>query len=150
MKQRVPRRAWNSHGGAGRRPRLLIEDDHPALAISDFSLYEEAGFDIAYCSGPGANAGDCPLLQGKDCAVLAGADAVLHGLDPGLGIAEAIQQKHPGITVVVEQYRHADGSLDAPPAGCVPVVYPCSVRGQVDAVRRALADSKAEAPGGGA
>jgi hypothetical protein len=149
MKQRVPRRAWNSHGGAGRRPRLLIEDDHPALAISDFSLYEEAGFDVAFCSGPGA-AGDCPLLHGKDCAVLAGADVVLHGLDPGLGIAAAVQRQHPDITVVVEQYRHADGSLDAPPAGCVPVVYPCSVRGQVDAVRRALADGTAQAPGGGA
>jgi hypothetical protein len=149
MKQRVPRRAWNSRGGAGRRPRLLIEDDHPALAISDFSMYQEAGFDIAYCSGPGADAGDCPLLQGKDCAALAGADAVLHGLDPGLGIAEEIRRQHPGITVVVEQYRHANGSLDTLPAGCVPVVYPCSVKGQVDAVRRAVADSKNKAPGGG-
>jgi hypothetical protein len=82
--------------------------------------------------------------------VLAGADAVLHGLDPGLGIAEEIRRQHPGITVVVEQYRHANGSLDTLPAGCVPVVYPCSVRGQVDAVRRALADSKAQAPDGGA
>jgi hypothetical protein len=43
MKQRVPRRAWRSAGRPGRRPRILIEDDHPALAISDFSLFEQAG-----------------------------------------------------------------------------------------------------------
>lgn len=145
MKQRVPRRAWNSGGGAGRRPRVLIEDDHPALAISDFSLCEEAGFDIAFCSGPGDAAQDCPLLRGEDCAVLAGADAVLHGLDPGLGIAAAIRRQHPGITVVIERPRRADGGLDEVPAGCVPLVYPCSVKGQVDALRRALADERAKA-----
>ncbi len=139
MNQRVPRRAWYSRGGAGRRPRVLIEDDHPSLAISDFSSFEKAGFDIAFCSGPGGTGQDCPLLRGQECGVLARADAVLHGLDQGLGLAAAIRQRHPGIAVVVEQPRHADGSTDAVPAGCLPLVYPCSVHGQVDALRRALA-----------
>lgn len=143
MKQRVPRRAWNAHGGAGRRPRVLIEDSHPALAISDFSVYEQAGFDVAFCSGPGASPQDCPLLRGQDCGVLAGADAVLHGLDPGLGIAAAIRHRHPGVAVVVEQARRADGSLGAVPEGCVPLGFPCSVAGQVDALRRALAARQA-------
>jgi hypothetical protein len=143
MKQRVPRRAWYSAGGAGRRPRVLIEDGHPALAISDFSRYEQAGFDIAVCSGPGASPQDCPLLRGQDCGVLAGADVVLHGLDPGLGIAGAIRRWHPGVAVVVERPRRADGSLEAVPEGCVPLAFPCSVAGQVDALRRALAARRA-------
>ena len=64
MRQRVPRRAWQSAAGAARRPRVLVEDDHPALAISDFSLFEEAGFDVAFCSGPGDEPDACPVLRG--------------------------------------------------------------------------------------
>jgi hypothetical protein len=119
MKQRVPSRGWYSPGRPGHRPRVLVEDDHPALAISDFSRFEQAGFDVAYCSGPGAAAGCCPVLRGQRCALVEGADAVLHGLDPGLGVAAAIRRRHPG-TAVIE-----------PPGAC-------SVPGQVAAVRQAL------------
>ena len=139
MKQRVPRRTWHSPRRAGRRPRILIEDDHPALAISDFSLFEQAGFDVAYCSGPGHDPTGCPLSRGRQCPVLAGADAVLHGLDPALGIAAAIHGQHPGMPVVVEQHRRADGSLQPIPEGCTPLAFPCSVKGQIDALWRALA-----------
>lgn len=145
MRQRVPRRAWDSSGGEGRRPRVLIEDGHPALAVSDFSVYEQAGFDVGFCSGPGASTCDCPLLRGEDCLAVAGADAVLHGLDPGLGIAAAIRRRYPDVAVVVEQPRREDGSLGAVPEGCVPLVYPCSVSGQVDALRQALAARPAKA-----
>ena len=148
MKQRVPRRAWYSRGRAGHRPRVLVEDDHSSLAISDFSAFQDAGFDIAFCSGPGCPPQDCPLLRGQACGVLAGADAVLHGLDPGLGIAAAIRRQRPGVAVVVEQNRRADGSLAAVPDGCVPLIFPCSVKGQVDALRRALA-TRRPLPSGG-
>jgi len=127
MKQRVPRRSWYSPSGAERRPRLLIEDDHPALEISDFAAFRDAGFDVAFCSGP---PGGCPLLRGADCEVLAGADVVLHGLDSGM--ADAIRWWHPEVPVVVK------GGTGIP-AGC-------SVKGQVEAVRRALQDAaRAEA-----
>ena len=53
MTQRFPRRTWSPHSGAGHRPRVLIEDDHPALAISDFSQFEQAGLSVGFCSGPG-------------------------------------------------------------------------------------------------
>lgn len=139
MRQRVPTRAWYSPGRPGRRPRVLVEDDHPALAISDFSLLQAAGFDVAYCSGPGDTPTDCPLVCGRHCDLLAGADAVLHGLDPELGIAAAIRRRHPGIPVVVKQRRRADGSVAAVPEGCAPLCYSCSVRGQIDALRQALA-----------
>ena len=143
MRQRVPNRAWYSPGRPGRRPRVLVEDHHPALAISDFSLLQAAGFDVAYCSGPGDAPGDCPLVRGQRCDLLAGADAVLHGLDPGLGIATAIRRRHPGIAVMAKQSRHADGSVEAVPEGCELLCSECSVKGQIDALRQALAGRNA-------
>lgn len=139
MRQRVPRRAWYSPAGAAHRPRVLVEDDHPALAISDFSLFQQAGFDVAFCSGPGRAASACPLLRGQECDVLASADAVLHGLDPRLGIVAATRRTHPDLAVVVEQRSCAGAGLEAVPDGCLPLVFPCSVHGQVQALRQALA-----------
>jgi len=147
MKQRIPRRTWSSPQPSGRHPRLLIEDGHPALAISDFSLFRDAGFDVAFCSGPGDEPGACPLLRGQRCPLVAEADVVLHGLDPALGIAAAIRRQHPELPVVVEQRRPEAGSAGAVPAGCMPLGYPCSVSGQVDAVARAVADARREASG---
>ena len=117
MKQRVPRRAWY-RGAAGHRPRVLIEDDHPALAISDFSRFERAGFDVAFCSGPIRDRAECPLLVGQDCQVAAAADVILHNLDPRSGVAEAIRERHPAIPLLV--------------------TGDSSVPGQIEAVRRAL------------
>jgi hypothetical protein len=135
MKQRVSRRTWYSPPSTGRRPRVLIEDSHPALEISDFAAFRDAGFDVAYCSGPAAGEaagpGSCPLLGGADCDLLAGADVVLHGLDPASGVAAGIRWWHPELPVVVK-------TDDAAPAGCTRIPACCSVRGQVEAVRRAL------------
>jgi hypothetical protein len=140
MKQRVPRRTWRSASAVTGRPRVLIEDDHEALALSDFSLFEQAGLDIAFCSGPGGEPRACPLQRGEPCALLARADAVLHGLDPALGIATQIRRQHPGLPVVAEQRGGPGGTLV--PEGCTPLPYPCSVKGQIDAVWRALADRR--------
>jgi hypothetical protein len=144
MQQRVPRRAWSAPHAAGHQRRLLIEDDRPALAISDFSLFHDAGFDVAFCSGPGTDPRACPLLLGQPCALVGGADVVLHELDPALGIAAAIRRDYPGLPVVIEQRGQADStdaSADAGPAGCVLLGYPCSVHGQIDALLRAAASS---------
>jgi hypothetical protein len=138
MKQRIPRRAWNSPAGAAHRPRVLIEDDRPALAISDFSLFQQAGFDIAFCSGPGPDETACPPLRGELCPALAGADAVLHGLDARLGVAGAIRSVRPGTPVIVRRRREPGGE-QAAPDGCVSLAPDCSVPGQIAAVRRALA-----------
>lgn len=143
MKQRIPR-TWSSPHPSGRRPRLLIEDGHPALAISDFSLFRDAGFDVAFCSGPGDEPGACPLLRGQQCPLVAGADVVLHGLDPAVGIATAIRRQRPDLPVVVEQPRPEGGGAGTVPAGCVPLGYPCSVSGQVDALLRAVANATRE------
>lgn len=130
MKQRVPPRSWYAPAGAKWRPHLLIEDDHPALAISDFAAFRDAGFDVAFCSGPDGRA--CPLLHGADCDVLAGADVVLRG--PGTGPVAAIRWWHPEVPVVVK----GEG---------IPAC--CSVKGQVEAVRRALQDAARNDAGDG-
>ena len=64
MKQRVPGRTWYS-AAERRRPRLLIEDDHPALEISDFAAFRDAGFDVAFCSGPGGSPGPTSCCRGS-------------------------------------------------------------------------------------
>jgi hypothetical protein len=142
MIQRIPRRTWRSPSADTGRPRVLIEDDHQALAISDFSLFEQAGLDIAFCSGPGEDPRACPLLCGEQCPVLARADAVLHGLDPALGIAAAIRRQNPGLPVVAEQRRRPGGDQPPVPEGCTPLPYSCSVKGQIDALWRVLADGR--------
>jgi hypothetical protein len=143
MEQRVPRRTWTSPGLTGRRPRLLVEDDRPALAISDFSLFRDAGLDVAFCSGPGDDPAACPLLSGQRCALVDRADVVLHGLSLGLGIATAIRRQRPELPVVVEQACRPDGTAEPVPAGCLPLPYPCSVRGQAAALLRAAAAARA-------
>jgi hypothetical protein len=139
MKQRIPRRSWLCAGPARDRPLILIEDDEPTLAISDFSLFTRAGFDVAFCSGPGANQASCPLLSGGQCQALDRADAVLQGLDPQLGIATCIRHRHPGTPVVLKQRRPGDGSMLPVPAGCLALVPECSVHGQIEALRQVLA-----------
>jgi hypothetical protein len=142
MKQRVSWRRWSSPALAGQRPRLLIEDSAPALEISDFSVFRDAGLDVAFCSGPGSDPGACPLLRGQRCALVDGADVVLHGLSPGLGVAAAIRRQRPQLPVLVKQRRRLDGTADPVPAGCIPLGYPCSVRGQADAVLRTEAAAR--------
>jgi hypothetical protein len=103
---------------------LLIEDARPALRVSDFTAFRDAGFEVAYCTGPGGTRTACPLLRGEDCDVLDGADVVLHGLDPRCGVAAAVRWWHPEIPVV----------RTGPD---------CSVAGQVAAVRQALSETVA-------
>lgn len=143
MRQRIPRRAWQGGGPAGHRTRVLIEDDREALAISDFSLFERAGLDVAFCSGPGQDPDACTVLGGGRCRVLDGADVVLHGLDPALGVAAAVRRSRPGLPVLAGQRRRADGTVEPLPGGCLPLPPQCSVPGQIDAVTRAVAASTA-------
>src|SRR5450756_566798 len=145
MKQRASRSEWFSPRRSGHRPRLLVEDDSLALAISDFSLFHAAGFDVAFCSGPGDDSQACPVMHGQPCPLLPGADGVLHGLDPELGIAAAIRRQYPRLAVVIEQRRDEDGDTGEVPDGCVPLRYASSVSGQVATVRRALADAASRA-----
>ena len=128
-------RTWQGARRSG-RPRVLVESTDPALAISDFSRYGDAGFDVAFCPGPEEGGAPCPLLDGEDCELLAGADVVLHGLDPRLGLVAAIRRRHPETAVVVEHRRGDDSAQGA--ADSTVLAFPCSVAHQVDTLRAAL------------
>lgn len=149
MQQRVPP-SWSKSGSVHHRPRLLVEDDDPALAVSDFSLFREAGFDVALCRGPGSTAGDCPLLCGEECDLFARADVVLHGLDPRLGVSAIIRGTKPAVGVVTIA-RHQSGAPSSTYPDwphCVSLPASASVDAQIQALRRAI--TKAERAESGA
>jgi hypothetical protein len=120
-----------------RRPRLLIEDPDPALLVSDFRRFTEAGFDVALCSGPDQTE-ECPLVGRGECSMAAAADVIVMGT--GLGesrdvISAALHRHHPRVPVIA---RVARQSLEDVPDGCIPLPTPMSVDGQVRVVWRAV------------
>ena len=121
----------------GQRARLLIEDPDPGLQVSEFRSFEEAGFDVALCSGPGE--GDvCPLEEGGECRLAELADIILMG--PGMAphraaLAGEIHRRRPDLPVVVQIPR---GRSDQCPPGCSALECPSSVGGQIRALERAL------------
>lgn len=121
MLQRVPPR-WTADRAVRRPLRLLIEDDDPALAISDFALYRDAGMEVALCRGPGTERAGCPLLSGGRCEVLSGADVVLHQLDPEVGVAAAIRRSPQRGRLVTVGGPDADLSDVAPVESRIRVV----------------------------
>jgi hypothetical protein len=148
MQRPVPP-SWRKGKRTTDHPRLLVEDDDPALAVSDFSLFRKAGFEVALCRGPGYTAEGCPLLHGEECHLLTSADVVLHGLDPHLGVRAIINETKPTLGVVTIA-RHSSG----PPIGHHRPPQRVSLRGsasvdsQIDALRRAIRKPlQPEAPG---
>ena len=142
MRQRVPPR-WGSPARPHHVPRLLVEDDDPALAVSDFSRFRQAGFEVAWCSGPAGNADDCSLLRNGECPLVKGADVVLHGLNPDTRIASAIRTAHPetGLVRIVraraEVTDPGQGLRELAGSGCV-LSGSDDVETQVRALSRAL------------
>ena len=119
------------------RPRVLIEDPHPSLQVAEFRWFEDAGFDVAVCSGPGE--GDsCPLEAGGECRLAELADVVLMG--PGMAphratVAAELQRRRPGLPVVVQIPRGDPGQC---PPGCIAQFTPTSVNGQIRSIWGAL------------
>ena len=136
MKQRIPPH-WFDERRPGRSPHLLVETDDPVLEISDFTLFHEAGFLVAQCSGPGADRLLCPLLRQERCHVMDGADVALHTFAPGTGIVEAIRALHPEVAVcTVGWYR--DRSPHRSEAGDFDVDKLDTVAGQIRGLCTAL------------
>jgi hypothetical protein len=127
-----------SESPRGQRPRLLVEDPSPALHVAEFRRFQDAGFDVALCAGPGAEADDCPLVHGGECHLADLADIVLMG--PGMAgsraeVAAAHHRHRPELPVVVQVPRT---DSDQCPPGCIPDHYPGSVDGQIRSLWRAL------------
>lgn len=91
MLQRLPQN-WLRTPPPHPHPQLLIEASDPALMVSDFSRFHDAGFVVALCTGPDARSDECPLLGGRPCQLLASSDVVLHHLDSHPGVAEAARR----------------------------------------------------------
>ena len=125
--------------GPPARTRLLLfaEDPNPARGMAEFRRFEEAGFDVALCSGP-CDGCVCPLKKGGACRLVEAADLVLMG--PGVArhravVAAMIQHSRPGLPIVVQMLRGDSGQC--PPA-CVPSYFPVSVDGQIRSLWRVL------------
>jgi len=119
------------------RPRVLVEDPHPALQVAEFRYFEDAGFDVAVCTGPGEEA-PCPLEQGGDCRLAELADVVVMG--PGMAphraaVAAEMHRRRPEVPVVVQMPRD---DPDQCPPGCIAQYVPSSVEGQIRSVWKAL------------
>jgi hypothetical protein len=135
MKQRTLR-PWSEARHRQRR-RVLIEDPHPALQVAEFRSFEDAGFDVAVCSGPGEGA-SCPLEEGGDCRLAELADVVVMG--PGMAahraaVAAEMHRRRPDVPVVVQIPRGDPGEC---PPGCVAQYTPASVDGQIRFLWKAL------------
>jgi hypothetical protein len=143
MRQRVPP-GWVSSNRAQHVPRLLVEARDDALALSDFSRFHQAGFEVAWCSGPSGSSEECAVLRNEDCPLLRGADVVLHALDPDTGVARAIRTRHPKTALVqivptAEKDGGEDGALCGHRSGPDRVLSGTDcVETQIRAVRLAL------------
>lgn len=125
--------------------RLVVETNDPALTISDFVCFRQAGFDVTVCHGPDREH-PCPAATGGTCAALDGADVVLNALrdaEVQRSVVDAVHAAAPGIPMVVSI---APGIGDDLPRGCVPLSRTMSVGGQVDAVRRAAIGARNVTP----
>ena len=130
--------------------RVLIETADPVAGISDFSAFREAGLEIALCSGPSIEPGECPLVRGGACGLVADADAVLVELDirgaQGRAVLEALVSSHPNTPVVVACQRDAGEDLCLPD-GVRRLPRPTSISGQIRVVRAAAVDGRRAARG---
>jgi hypothetical protein len=120
-----------------RRPRLLVEDPHAAFEVAEFRCFEDAGFDVAVCTGPGEGV-PCPLEEGADCRLAELADVVVMG--PGMAphraaVAAEMHRRRPEVPVVVQMRRDDPGQC---PPGCIAQYAPASIEGQIRSVWNAL------------
>ena len=115
--------------------RLVVETDDPALSISDFACFRDAGFDVVVCGGPDAEH-PCPAELGAPCGDIEQADVVFNALRDAkrqLAFVRAVRRT-TDTPMVVSAFPEVTGEL---PEGCVSVSQTTSVNGQTDAVRRA-------------
>jgi hypothetical protein len=146
FQRQVHRSRTAASGRAGPPWQLLVESPDPLLAISNFDAFRAAGFDVMVCGGPGVDAGECPVVRGEACPLMAAADIVLFDLDgepprrtemltaSRSKVLAAMRANRPELPIVVM-------SAAAPPdaAADCPTIRPItSVGGQVAALQKAV------------
>jgi hypothetical protein len=117
--------------------RLLVESPDPVMAVAEFDAYRRAGFDVTVCEGPADDPGECPVVHGEPCPLMAEADVVLFDLDGDpyrrAEVLAAMRADSPELPIVVRS------RAPVPAAGGCPAIRPStSVNGQVAALQRAV------------
>lgn len=128
----------------GDRPRVLVENPDVGIGFALERFLEDEGCEVLCCGGPDAlHRHRCSLVFDEDCALAAGADVIVHGLNPDrpehAEVLRALRARHPDTPLVVEvpaptAARHP-GLLD----GCVVVPFPATRDSLREALGRALA-----------
>lgn len=103
-----PRR-WKSPSfplSASKPTRAVVEGSDGAERWLVTRALEEAGFDVVTCDGPIEQNGPCPLVAGRGCAALDGADVVINLLglrSPAVqDIVRAIRAAAPSMGIVAQ------------------------------------------------
>lgn len=136
--------AWRSQSQPD-RPRVLVEDPNGAFRDADFRAFENAGFEVALCTGPDSS-NDCPLHDARQCGLVARADVVLFGLgttdERSRLVLRELRACYPETPVVVEVPRERNRDEDGLPDGCIALAFPASIEGQTRVLWEAFAASQ--------
>jgi hypothetical protein len=126
--------------------RLLVESPDPGLAISNFDAFRGAGFEVTVCGGPAVDAGECPVVRGEPCPLMARADVVLFDVDGDpprrsevqaarrSAVLAAMRANRPGLPIVVMSAAPTPEMA----SGCATIRPTTSVGGQVAALQKAV------------
>ena len=128
----------------GIRPRVLVENRDVGVGDAIKRFLEAQGCEVAVCEGPdGIPRGRCRVVFEEDCALAAGADVIVHGLNPDYPehaeVLRALRAKHPEVPVVVEVPTPAVARHAGLLADCVVVPFPATGDALLAAVDQALA-----------
>jgi len=139
-------RSDTERGWPGRmdwRARVLVENADRSVGYATQKLLIDEAFDVQYCGGPDLlRRQRCPLVTEGRCALVDGADVVVHSLNldrpDHAAVLRRMRELHPDTPVVVEVptpvlEKHAD-LLD----GFTIVPMPATRVALTDAVRHAL------------
>lgn len=105
---RIP--SWPQHH---RRARVLVES--PRTTWRGEEELREGGYELALCTGGCGSIEACPVLQGRPCPLVDGADVVIVDLAPDdartLELIEAERLIHPGVRLIEAAQVEPDGSV---------------------------------------
>lgn len=111
----LPAERWS---GARQAPRVLIECEDSGLIWAVEQLLGDAGYEVAACVGPSAEA-TCALAATGGCELQAGADVIINHLGSGAedvgDLVHATHAAYPETPVVVSaRARIQDDDLASP------------------------------------
>ncbi len=113
----LPEERWTgSRGQGGQAPRVLVECEDTGLIWAVERLLGDAGYEVAACVGPSAEA-NCALEATGQCELQAGADVIINhlGSDVASGaLAAATHQAYPETPVIVSARARVAGGDPAP------------------------------------